>query len=54
MERQKHNKLMLERLSKLVGKYPDLRSRQYEPSTLCDMLLNKSFLKNNIIDYEKI
>ena len=28
MERQKYNKLILERLSKLVNKYPDLRFGQ--------------------------
>ena len=28
MERQKYNKLILERLSKLVDKYPDLRFGQ--------------------------
>ena len=45
MERQKYNKLILETLSKLVDKYPDLRFGQllvdcdiirYEPSVLCD------------------
>lgn len=45
MERQKYNKLILEILSKLVNKYPDLRFGQilvncdiikYEPSVLCD------------------
>ena len=45
MERQKYNKLILETLSKLVEKYPDLRFGQilvdcdiirYEPSVLCD------------------
>ena len=45
MERQKYNKLILERLSKLVDKYPYLRFGQilvnceiikYEPSVLCD------------------
>lgn len=45
MERQKYNKLILERLSKLVNKHPDLRFGQilvncdiikYEPSVLCD------------------
>ena len=45
MKRQKYNKLILERLSKLVEKYPDLRFGQilvdcdiirYEPSVLCD------------------
>ena len=45
MERQKYNKLILETLSKLVEKHPDLRFGQilvdcdiirYEPSVLCD------------------
>ena len=45
MERQKYNKLILETLSKLVKKHPDLRFGQilvncdiikYEPSVLCD------------------
>ena len=45
MERQKYNKLILERLSKLVDKHPDLRFGQilvncdiikYEPSVLYD------------------
>ena len=45
MERQKYNKLILETLSKLIEKYPDLRFGQilvdcdiikYEPSVLCD------------------
>lgn len=45
MERQKYNKLILERLSKLVDKHPYLRFGQilvdcdiikYEPSVLCD------------------
>ena len=45
MERQKYNKLILETLSKLVDKYPDLRFGQilvdcdiirYESSILCD------------------
>lgn len=45
MERQKYNKLILERLSKLVDKYSDLRFGQilvdcdiirYESSVLCD------------------
>ena len=45
MERQKYNKLILETLSKLVDKYPDLRFGQilvdceiikYEPLVLCD------------------
>ena len=45
MERQKYNRLILERLSKLVKKHPDLRFGQilvdcdiikYEPSVLCD------------------
>ena len=45
MERQKYNKLILETLSKLVNKHPDLRFGQilvncdiirYEPSVLCD------------------
>ena len=45
MKRQKYNKLILETLSKLVEKYPDLRFGQilvncdvikYEPSVLCD------------------
>lgn len=45
MERQKYNKLILETLSKLVDKYPDLRFGQilvdcdiiqYEKEVLCD------------------
>ena len=45
MERQKYNRLILETLSKLIEKYPDLRFGQilvdcdiirYEPSVLCD------------------
>jgi len=45
MERQKYNKLILETLSKLIDKYPDLRFGQilvdcdiikYKPSVLCD------------------
>ena len=45
MERQNYNKLILETLSKLVEKHPDLRFGQilvdcdiirYEPSVLCD------------------
>ena len=45
MERQKYNKLILERLFKLVDKYPDLRFGQilvncdiiqYEKEVLCD------------------
>jgi hypothetical protein len=45
MERQKYNKLILETLSKLVKKYPDLRFGQilvdcdiirYEKEVLCD------------------
>ena len=45
MERQKYNKLILETLSKLIDKYPDLRFGQilvdceiikYEPSVLCE------------------
>lgn len=45
MERQKYNKLILERLSKLVDKHPYLRFGQllvdcdiirYEPQVLCD------------------
>ena len=45
MERQKYNKLILETLSKLVEKYPDLRFGQilidcdiiqYEKEVLCD------------------
>ena len=45
MERQKYNKLILETLSKLVEKHPDLRFGQilvdcdiirYKPSVLCD------------------
>ena len=45
MERQKYNRLILETLSKLVDKHPDLRFGQilvdceiikYEPSVLCD------------------
>ena len=45
MERQKYNKLILERLSKLVDKHPDLRFGQllvncdiirYEKEVLCD------------------
>ena len=45
MKRQKYNKLILETLSKLVEKHPDLRFGQilvncdiirYEPSVLCD------------------
>lgn len=33
MERQKYNKLILERLSKLVDKYPDLRFGQILANT---------------------
>ena len=45
MNRQKYNRLIIETLSKLVEKYPDLRFGQilvdcdiikYEPSVLCD------------------
>lgn len=45
MERQKYNKLILETLSKLIEKHPNLRFGQilvdcdiirYEPSVLCD------------------
>ena len=45
MERQKHNKLILETLSKLIEKYPDLRFGQllvncdiiqYKKEVLCD------------------
>ena len=45
MERQKYNRLILETLSKLIEKHPDLRFGQilvdcdiirYEPSVLCD------------------
>ena len=68
MERQKYNKLILETLSKLVDKYPDLRFGQilvncdiirYEPSVLCDgqredILVIDPFNEESEITWERI
>ena len=68
MERQKYNKLILERLSKLVDKYPDLRFGQilvncdiikYEPSVLCDgqredILVVDPFYEESEITWERM
>ena len=42
MERQKYNKLILERLSKLVDKYPDLRFGQILVN--CDIIQEEEVL----------
>ena len=68
MERQKYNKLILERLSKLVDKHPDLRFGQilvscdiikYEPSVLCDgqredILVVDPFYEESEITWERM
>ena len=68
MERQKYNKLILETLSKLVEKYPDLRFGQilvncdiikYEPSVLCDgqredILTVNPFYEESEITWERM
>lgn len=68
MERQKYNKLILETLSKLVDKYPDLRFGQilvdcdiirYEPSVLCngqreDILVIDPFNEESEITWERM
>jgi hypothetical protein len=68
MERQKYNKLILETLSKLINKYPDLRFGQilvncdiikYEPSVLCDgqredILLIDPFNEESKITWERV
>ena len=68
MERQKYNKLILEILSKLVDKYPDLRFGQilvncdiirYEPSVLCEgqrenILVIDPFNEESEITWERI
>ena len=68
MERQKYNKLILETLSKLIEKHPDLRFGQilvdcdiirYEPSVLCDgqredILVIDPFNEESKITWERI
>ena len=68
MERQKYNKLILETLSKLVEKYPDLRFGQilinceiirYEPEVLCDgqrenVLIIDPFNEESKITWERM
>lgn len=68
MERQKYNKLILETISKLVEKYPDLRFGQilvncdiikYEPSVLCDgqredILIIDPFNEESKITWERM
>jgi len=68
MERQKYNKLILETLSKLIEKYPDLRFGQilidcdiikYEPSVLCDgqredILMIDPFNEESEITWERM
>ena len=68
MERQKYNKLILETLSKLVEKYPDLRFGQilvncgiikYEPAALCDgqredLLLIDPFYDESELTWERM
>ena len=68
MERQKYNKLILERLSKLVDKHPYLRFGQllvdceiikYKPSVLCDgqredILLIDPFNEESELTWERM
>ena len=68
MERQKYNELILETLSKLVKKHPDLRFGQilvdcdiikYVPSVLCDgqredLLVIDPFYEESEITWERI
>ena len=68
MERQKYNKLILETLSKLVDKHPDLRFGQilvncgiikYEPAVLCDgqredLLLIDPFYEESELTWDRM
>ena len=68
MERQKYNRLILERLSKLVEKHPDLRFGQilvdceiiqYEKEVLCDgqrenLLIIDPFYEESEVTWERM